>query len=203
MGKWSGPPKLIIVANDVSGRGKLGVITSRRHRSGTPVSLVRLQGSEPLSDMSQPEDPVRAVLLVEDEPLVRLFMAELLVDAGFRVVEAANADEALTVLNAGVDIHVLLADVDMPPGMNGYELAQAVHGHWPAVEILMTSGRQWPADGDLPPGAAFLAKPCPNDAIISHVRSAADRALASKRPEDLEEAAVDGGPKVIPFPKTA
>jgi len=137
-----------------------------------------------------------AVLLVEDEPLLRLLVADLLVEAECRVVEAANAAEALAVLEAGVALEVLLADVDIPPGISGYELARRVHARWPAVEILMMSGRQWPADGDMPPGAAFLAKPCPNDALGSHVRSAAARARGH-RPE------VEPGANVIPFPKTA
>ncbi|WP_368670698.1 response regulator, partial [Klebsiella pneumoniae] len=56
------------------------------------------------------------VLLVEDDPLVRMVTADILLDADFRVIEAANADEALTVLSAGVEVDVLLSDVDMPPG---------------------------------------------------------------------------------------
>ena len=144
--------------------------------------------------MSPDNPPV--VLLVEDEPLLRLVASDLLIEAGRRVVEAANAAEALAVLEAGVGIEVLLADVDMPPGINGYELARQVHARWPVVEILMMSGRQWPADGDMPPGAAFLAKPCPNDALGSHVRSAAARARGHR----LE---ADPGADVIPFPKTA
>jgi CheY-like chemotaxis protein len=143
--------------------------------------------------MSQSESSP-AVLLVEDEPLVRLVVSELLLDAGFRVVEAANAAEALAVLEAGVPIAVLLADVDMPPGINGYELALQVYERWPKVEILIMSGRQWPAEGDLPPGAAFLAKPCPNEAIISHVRSGIERSAVD--PEASEG-------RVVPFPKTA
>jgi CheY-like chemotaxis protein len=150
--------------------------------------------------MPEPEDLAPAVLLVEDEPLVRLFVAELLLEAGFRVVEAADAAEALTVLNAGIRIDVLLADVDMPPGINGYELAHKVHQAWPLTEILITSGRQWPSDGDMPPGAAFLAKPCPNEAIVSHVRSAAERSGAA-RERAKEEG--DGESRVVPFPRTA
>jgi len=136
------------------------------------------------------------VLLVEDEPLVRLVMADILVDANFRVMEAANAEEALTVLYAGVEVDVLLSDVEMPPGVNGYELARQVHEHWPGTEILITSGREWPQAGDLPPGAAFLAKPCPSDTLVSYVRSAAERAQATRAAEaDLAEGTV------VPFPK--
>ena len=66
------------------------------------------------------------VLLVEDEPLVRLVVVDVLMEANFRVIEASSADEALTVLKAGVPVDVLLSDVEMPPGANGYALAQTV-----------------------------------------------------------------------------
>jgi DNA-binding NtrC family response regulator len=143
------------------------------------------------------------VLLVEDEPLIRLFISELLEEAGFKVVEAANATEALVILEAGLRVNVLLTDVDMPSGCNGFELAHKVHKSWPEAEILIMSGRQWPEQGDLPPGAAFLAKPCPNEAIVSHVHSAVERTrkpyAVSKAPQVL----VERGAKILPFPKTA
>jgi len=146
--------------------------------------------------------PQSTVLLVEDEPLIRLFVAELLEDAGFKVVEAANANEALVLMWAGLDINVLLTDVDMPNGCNGFELARQVHEFWPGVEILIMSGRQWPAEGDLPQGAAFLAKPCPNETIVSHVHSASERskrfARFGKGHPGPQEAAI-----ILPFPKTA
>jgi len=145
-----------------------------------------------------------AILLVEDEPLIRLFMAELLEEAGFRVIEAAHANEALTILNSGLPIGVLLTDVDMPPGPDGYELSRTVSRYWPRVEILIMSGRRWPAHGDLPPGAAFLAKPCPNDAIVLHVRSAAERNQVGMGPREVRgtKAPVAAG-AIVPFPKTA
>jgi CheY-like chemotaxis protein len=141
------------------------------------------------------------VLLVEDEPLVRLVAADILIDANFRVIEAANAEEALTVLQAGIEVDVLLSDVEMPPGLNGYELARHVHTRWPPIEILITSGREWPREGDLPPGAAFLAKPCPSETLLSYVRSAAERAQATKAAQSsvTETASPEG--MVVPFPK--
>ena len=150
-------------------------------------------------------DDAPAVLVVEDEPLLRLLVAELLLDAGYRVIEAANAAEALTILNAGLNVVVLLADVDMPPGMTGYELAHEVQRNWPTIEILITSGRRWPEAGDLPAGAAFLAKPCPNDALLLHVRSAVDRAGAALPaiavvPAELPN---DSADNVVAFPGAA
>lgn len=147
-------------------------------------------------------EPQSTVLLVEDEPLIRLFVAELLEDSGFKVVEAANSTEALVLLDSGIDIDVLLTDVDMPNGCNGFELARKVHECWPHTEILIMSGRQWPAKGDLPLGAAFLAKPCPNEAIVSHVHSAAER--SNRRPgRGKEHSRPQETAKILPFPKTA
>jgi len=120
------------------------------------------------------------VLLVEDEPLVRLVAADILIEAAFHVIEAANVAEALTVLRAGVAVDVLLSDVEMPPGLNGYELARQVRAAWPTVEILITSGREWPRDGDLVDGATFLTKPWTSEALVFQVRAAAERARAAR-----------------------
>jgi len=150
-------------------------------------------------ERQMPDSPV--VLLVEDEPLIRLFVAELLEESGFKVVEAANATEALVLLEAGLEVDVLLTDVDMPNGCNGFELARKVHESWPGAEILIMSGRRWPAEGDLPLGAAFLAKPCPNEALVSHVRAAAERSKRHAHPR--QSPAYQETAKILPFPKTA
>ena len=141
------------------------------------------------------------VLLVEDEPLVRLFISDLLEEADFKVVEASNADEARVLLEAGLPVNVLLTDVDMPGACDGYELARRVHESWPEVEILIMSGRRWPEQGDLPPGAAFLAKPCPNESIVSHVHSAAQRIRGERRRPSGRSPS--GAGKIVPFPRTA
>ncbi|MGF9757416.1 response regulator [Microvirga sp. 0TCS3.31] len=141
------------------------------------------------------------ILLVEDEPLVRLVTADILIAVNFRVIEASKVEEALMVLQAGVEVDVLLSDVEMPPGRDGYELARQVHAQWPTVEILITSGRDWPREGDLPPGAAFLAKPCPSETLASHVRSAVGRAQATRAVSlSAGNADWDEG-TVVPFPK--
>jgi len=141
------------------------------------------------------------VLLVEDEPLVRLVAADILIEANFRVIEASSAAEALTVLSAGVEVDVLLSDVEMPPGINGYELARQVGERWPTVAILMTSGREWPREGDLPSGAAFLAKPCPSEILVSYVRSAAERAQAARAALAIPDEAARDEETIVVFPK--
>jgi CheY-like chemotaxis protein len=138
------------------------------------------------------------VLVVEDEPLVRIVTGEALSEAGFKTLEAANAEEALAILATSIDVRVLVTDVEMPPGANGFELAHEVARRWPVIEILIISARRWPGAGELPTGAAFLEKPVPNEVLISQVKAAADRAAARRADEGADASAV-----VVPFPKTA
>jgi len=146
--------------------------------------------------------PLGVILLVEDEPLVRLVAADILMEAHFRVIEAADAQEALRVMHAEVGVDLVLSDVEMPPGMNGYDLAWEIHRNWPSTGILITSGREWPRANDLPPGAAFLAKPFSPAALVSHALAAAEKAQAARaqRPGLPGEAADGAAP---PVPKTA
>ena len=81
------------------------------------------------------------VLVVEDEPLVRLMVAEELRDSGMRVIEAGTADEAFERLRAGNPVDFVFADIELPGSMNGLELARRVQTDFPNLEFLMTSGR--------------------------------------------------------------
>ena len=99
------------------------------------------------------------LLVVEDEVLIRMNTVEMIEDAGFHVLEAANADEAITLLESRLDIQVVFTDIDMPGSMNGIRLAQAVRGRWPPIKIIATSGHFKLKAGDLPPDGRFLPKP--------------------------------------------
>jgi len=109
------------------------------------------------------------VLLVEDEPLVREFEIDVLQDAGFRVLEARSADEAFDMLRGRPDVRIVFTDVDMPGSLNGFEFARLVHQGWPEVGILVSSGKMAPHDGDLPEGAAFIAKPYRPDELVQQL----------------------------------
>lgn len=100
-----------------------------------------------------------AVLIVEDEPLVRLCAVETVEGAGFEVIEAANADEAIRILESRRDIRVVFTDIHMPGSMDGLKLAHAVRNRWPPIKIIVTSGRETAAEQDLPAGGRFFAKP--------------------------------------------
>jgi DNA-binding NtrC family response regulator len=112
------------------------------------------------------------VLVVEDEPLVRMFVTGALEDEGYKVLEAANADEALTLLQARPDVLAVITDVEMP-GRSGYELAQAVHKRLPNLSLVIMSGRCWPET--LPQNSVFLAKPVPAAKLVAQVRQAVEQ----------------------------
>lgn len=98
------------------------------------------------------------VLVVEDEPLVRMLAVDVVEEAGFEAVEASNADEALDLLDKMPDIRLLFTDIDMPGSMDGLRLAAAVRDRWPPVYIIVVSGKQRPSDAELPDGI-FFPKP--------------------------------------------
>ena len=79
--------------------------------------------------------------------------------AGFDVVEASNAGEAILLLETRLDIEVVFTDIDMPGSMNGIKLAHAVRNRSPPIRIIATSGHFTVRDGDLPTDVRFLPKP--------------------------------------------
>src|SRR6188768_4507352 len=99
------------------------------------------------------------VLVVEDEFLLRMEAADMVKAAGFEVVEAASADQAIEILEARRDITVMFTDIQMPGSMDGLKLARAVRGRWPPIKIVATSGHVNVAETDLPDGGRFLPKP--------------------------------------------
>jgi len=113
------------------------------------------------------------VLVVEDQTLVRMFMADFLDEAGFKVFEAVNADEALTVLQARPDVQAVVTDIEMPGSMNGIELVQVIRERWPGIGVVITSGRERPGPDDLSDRVAFLTKPYLPETIINVVRQLA------------------------------
>lgn len=110
------------------------------------------------------------VLVVEDETLVRMDIVDQLGELGFRVQEAANADEAVLILDQHPDIQVMFTDVDMPGKMDGLELASVVRNRWPPVKIIVTSGHHHVQLSDMPPESRFFNKPYQASAIAEAAR---------------------------------
>jgi two-component system, response regulator PdtaR len=113
---------------------------------------------------------VPTILVVEDEVLVRLMVAEQLRDADFHVVEAANADEALAVLQHTTDVALIVTDIRMPGSMDGLELAKTVRTAFPRIRIVLTSGNiiQFTSVNH---HDAFVPKPYQPDKIIGLIKT--------------------------------
>ena len=105
------------------------------------------------------------VLVVEDEGLVRMDAAESLRDAGFAVLEATDAAEAMEIVLSGEEIDVLFTDINMPGAMDGLELARRVHDCRPHVRLLLTSGAIKPTRDQIPDDGAFISKPYSPEAV--------------------------------------
>jgi two-component system, response regulator PdtaR len=99
------------------------------------------------------------VLVAEDEPMIRQLSVFQLEDAGYRVFEAASANQALVILEAGVPVDVLFTDVNMPGGIDGIALVHLVHQRWPNVRCIVTSGQTEVAANELPDDGRFIRKP--------------------------------------------
>lgn len=110
-----------------------------------------------MASLSSPVKPV--VLVVEDEPILRLHAVDIVEDAGFEVLEASNADEAIEILNARGDVRVVFTDIDMPGSMDGIRLAAAIRDRWPPIELILTSGHVKLGDSDIPERGLFFSKP--------------------------------------------
>lgn len=99
------------------------------------------------------------VLVVEDDPLLRMNAVDMIEEAGFRAIEAPNADAAIQLLEDRRDIRLIFTDIDMPGSMDGLALAHAVANRWPPVRIVATSGHFKVSETDLPNGGRFIPKP--------------------------------------------
>jgi CheY-like chemotaxis protein len=90
------------------------------------------------------EKIVPVILIVEDEALIRLSAVGMLEDAGFRMIEAVNSDEALELLAADSNVQLLFTDVNMPGAIDGLALARQVHDRWPHIGIMVASAKRQP-----------------------------------------------------------
>jgi CheY-like chemotaxis protein len=110
------------------------------------------------------------ILIVEDEALVRLSAVGMLEDAGFRMIEAVNGNEALELLEADSDVQLLFTDINMPGAINGLALAERVHDRWPHIGIILASARPIQRPHELPAGSRFEQKPYSPATVVRHAR---------------------------------
>ena len=98
------------------------------------------------------------VLVVEDEPLVRMMVCELLDDAGYRVAEAESGDDAEAQIAAGLHPDLLLTDIRMPGSIDGFDLIRRTVARLPAVKTIAMSGYAG-VNAGAPVADRFLSKP--------------------------------------------
>lgn len=111
------------------------------------------------------------VLIVEDEPIVRIYESELAEGAGFLTLMVGSAEDALRELDGPVQVDILLTDVDMPGAMDGIALANAVRERWPDVRIVIASGHVDSQAADGPDGIVYVRKPFTARQLIEALQS--------------------------------
>ena len=123
-----------------------------------------------MSDTGDVPTRQTAVLVVEDEPLLRLSIVAELEDHGFLVFEASSADEAIQTIERNPHIRLVFTDIDMPGTMDGLRLASFVRDRWPPIKIIVTSGHHVPDSSLLPDATPFMGKPYDYGEVVSTIR---------------------------------
>jgi CheY-like chemotaxis protein len=114
------------------------------------------------------------VLIVDDEPTVRMLVTEVLADLGYTAIEAANGTSGLKVLQSNVRIDLLITDVGLPGGMNGRQMADAARSTRPDLKVLFITGyaqNAAVANGHLEPGMHVLTKPFGLENLASRIKT--------------------------------
>ena len=110
--------------------------------------------------------PETTVLIVEDDPVVRMNAVEMIEESGWNAIEAGHSEEALQILTDHPEVDVLFTDINMPGDMDGLALAECVHRLHPHVELVVTSGKRFIANDNLPDNGTFLGKPYGLEALV-------------------------------------
>ena len=114
------------------------------------------------------------MLIVDDEPTVRMLVAEVLGELGYATIEAGDGPAGLKVLRSDARIDLLISDVGLPGGMNGRQVADAGRALRPGLKVLFITGYAENAvvgNGHLEPGMHVLTKPFAMDALASRIRA--------------------------------
>ena len=144
---------------------------TKRGRATLPAS-----GGCPALHATVPQEPSgnaqrpKTILVVEDEILVRLMVADEFRQEGFVVLEAVNAEEALVVLQGPDPVDLLLTDVRMPGAGDGLTLAATVRSLWPDLKIVVVSGHL-PGGPSAGLADGFFYKPFNVDALVARVKA--------------------------------
>jgi two-component sensor histidine kinase/CheY-like chemotaxis protein len=137
---------------------------------------------------------LRAVLVVEDEMMLRMRAVDIVEDAGFTPIEAVNADDALAILESRSDIELLFTDIQMPGSMDGLKLAYAVHQRWPLIKIILVSGQLKLTDDDKPADSRFFGKPLDVKQMIAELQDMIGNGSLKVVPDEVAALIVKASP---------
>ncbi len=148
---------------------------------GTMVCIYLPRHHGAAEDMAEPEEPARplraeqgeTVLIVDDEPTVRMLVADVLEEFGYTAIEATDGATGLRIMQSDVRIDLLVTDVGLPGGMNGRQMADAARVTRPDLKVLFITGYAENAvisHGHLDPGMHLLTKPFTMDVLASRIR---------------------------------
>jgi CheY-like chemotaxis protein len=132
-----------------------------------------LPEEDELQTEAQPSGEGEVVLVIDDEPTIRMLVADLLAEAGYAVIEAADGAAGLKVLESNARIDLLITDVGLPGGMNGRQVADAARVSRPRLKVLFITGYAENAvigQGQLGDGMFLLTKPFQMDLLAHKVR---------------------------------
>ncbi|CAM3399752.1 PAS domain-containing protein [Pseudomonas floridensis] len=144
-----------------------------RHYLGAPEEVETVEALEPVMTQS-----LRTVMIVDDEPTIRMLVAEVLEDQGYIPIEAGEGASALKILESDKRIDLLVTDVGLPGGMNGRQLADAARVIRPDLKVLFITGYAENAiigNGHLDPGMWVLTKPFTMEAFASRIYEMIER----------------------------
>ena len=123
------------------------------------------------SALAHMEKEKATVLVVDDEPFLRLFACGVMEEAGYPTKQAGDAEEAMRILADG-RITIVITDIEMPGSMDGLALAYRVRATWPHIAVIVSSGRRLPRPDELPADISFLSKPFSPERLLSLVSDA-------------------------------
>jgi two-component system, response regulator PdtaR len=127
------------------------------------LAWIQLAENEELLDRA---DKCPIVLVVEDTPMQRFDAVSMIERAGFETLEAASADDAISILESSPNVDVVFTDIKMPGSMDGLKLAAAIKARWPSITVVATSGVMDIRDEQLPEGCLFVPKPYSAEQVV-------------------------------------
>lgn len=146
-------------------------------RQMTALSALTQDFEHNVSDMTSPQEDLspsdlkKTILVVDDEVALRFLISVVLrEESNIKVIEAQNADEALSLLNSDIEVDLIFTDVRMPGTIDGIELTRRVRASYPEIKIVMASGHL--TQQERIPGVPLFLKPYDIDDVKSHILAA-------------------------------